>query len=310
MDPEDRRIKDVLFLTCESFKIVGIEEAEKEAVFLISHYVGCKPAKLRLKGEDVITEAQYRNLSYAIRRRFKYEPIQYIIGEQEFYGHKFKVRPGVLIPRPETELLVDEVKGALKDARKKGRPPLILDLCTGSGALAVTLAKEISKAALIATDISKDAIEIAKENASSLGVSKRIEFLSGDLFGALKDYKPNTKIKKGFELDGDSLKGAFDFIVSNPPYVSTSEYKELSPEIKDHEPKEALVAGPDGLKYIKKIVKGASTWLKPGGMLMIEVGFDHAKDVKALIKETGSFKGIKHSNDLQRIARVVKATLS
>ena len=172
MDPEQRTIKDVLFLTCESFKIVGIEEAEKEAAFLISHFVGCKPAKLRLKGDDVITEAQYRNLSYAIRRRFKHVPIQYITGEQEFYGHSFKVRTGVLIPRPETELLVDEVKAALKDARGKGRPPLILDLCTGSGALAVTLAKEIKGAALIATDISEAAIEIAKENAESLWVSK------------------------------------------------------------------------------------------------------------------------------------------
>lgn len=310
MDPEERRIKDVLFLTCESFKIVGIEEAEKEAAFLISHFVGCKPAKLRLKGEDVITEDQYRDLSYAIRRRFKHVPLQYIIGEQEFYGHAFKVRPGVLIPRPETELLVDEVKGVLKDVRDKGHPPLILDLCTGSGALAVTLSKEISKARLFATDISEDAIEVARENADSLGVSKNIEFLIGDLFGALKDFKPDAKLKKELELDDDSLKGAFDFIVSNPPYVRTSEYKELSTEIKDHEPKEALVAGPDGLKYIKKIVKGASAWLKPGGMLMIEVGFDHANDVKALIKETGSFKGIKHSNDLQRIARVVKASLA
>lgn len=310
MDPEERRIKDVLFLTCESFKYVGIEEAEKEAAFLISHFIGCKPAKLRLKGEDVITEAQYRNLSYAIRRRFKHVPLQYITGEQEFYGHAFKVKSGVLIPRPETELLVDEVKAALKDARGKARPPFILDLCTGSGALAITLAKEIKKAALIATDISETALEVAKENAASLGVSKRIEFLEGDLFGALKDYKPNAKIKKEFELTENSLKGAFDYIVSNPPYISTAEYKELAPEIREHEPKEALIAGPDGLKYIKKIVKGASAWLKPGGMLMVEVGFDHANEVKDLIKETGSFKGIKHSNDLQRIARVVKATLS
>ncbi|MBE9532018.1 MAG: peptide chain release factor N(5)-glutamine methyltransferase [Proteobacteria bacterium] len=308
MNPNERKVRDILFLTRESFRVAEIEDPEREAAFLISHYINCKPVELSLKGDEFISEEQYRDLSYAIRRRFRHEPSQYIIGEQEFYGYTFKVRPGVLIPRPETELLVDEVKKSL-NAKKKDAPPVpfILDLCTGSGALALALANELPSSRLIATDISRAALGIANENALSLGLSKRVGFLLGDLYAALKEYSPDAGLKDEISLTSDSLEGSFDYIVSNPPYVSTSEYKVLASEIKDYEPKEALVAGPDGLKFIKKVVLGAAEWLKPGGTLMIEIGFDHSRAVKTLIKETGSFTAIELAPDLSGIARVVTA---
>ena len=296
-------------MTRESFRVAEIEEPELEAAFLIAHYIGCRPVELPLKSEELISEDQYRDLSYAIRRRFRHEPSQYITGEQEFYGYPFMVRPGVLIPRPETELLVDEVKKSLKSGKKIKSPPLILDLCTGSGAIAVTIAKEISGAHVVATDISKAAIGVANENAEALGVFARVEFLEGDLYAALAGRKPEEKLKEEHSLPGDSFEGAFDFILSNPPYVSTMEYKGLSPEIREYEPKEALIAGPDGLKFIKRIIKDAAGWLRPGGTLMIEIGFDHAKAVKALTREAGSFKAIKLVADLSGIDRVVKASL-
>ncbi len=313
MNPEQRKVSDIFFLTRESFRVAEIEHPEIEAAFLISHYINCRPVELSLKGDDFITEEQYRDLSYAIRRRFRHEPSQYITGVQEFYGYTFKVRPGVLIPRPETELLVDEVKKSVKEKKKKGRPPLtpppmmILDLCTGSGALALALAKEIPTARLFATDISKAALGVANENAIALGLSKRVGFFEGDLYGAIKGYSPDAGLKEELGFSEDSLEGKFDYIVSNPPYVSTSEYKTLASEIKDYEPKEALVAGPDGLKFIKKVVSGAAEWLKPGGMLMIEIGFDHAKAMKSLIKESGSFTARELVRDLSGIERVVTA---
>ena len=309
MYPEERKVSDILFLTKESFRVAEIEDPDLEAAFLISHYINCKPVELSLKGDEFITEEQYRELSYAIRRRFRHEPSQYITGVQEFYGYSFKVRPGVLIPRPETELLIDEVKRSLKGkkAKERSQVPFILDLCSGSGAVALALAKEIPTARLIATDISKAALGVASENASALGLSKRVSFLEGDLYGALNDFSPDAQFIDDLGLQGDSLVGAFDYIVSNPPYVSTSEYKELASEIRDYEPKEALVAGPDGLKFIKKVVKDAADWLKPGGMLMIEIGFDHAKVAKALIKESGSFTAIELASDLSGIERVIMA---
>lgn len=307
MIPEERKISDILFLTRESFRVAEIENPELEAAFLVAHYLNCAPVELPLKVDEFMTEEQFRDLSYAIRRRFRHEPSQYITGEQEFYGYLFKVRPGVLIPRPETELLVDEVKKVVKKKKGKSRPVLILDICTGSGAVASSIAKEIFEANIIATDISRAALGIAKENAAALGVSNRIEFLIGDLYSALKGFAPDEDYIKKFKLPDDSLEGCFDFVLSNPPYVSTSEYKGLASEIKDYEPKEALVAGPDGLKFIKKIIKGAPDFLRPGGVLMIEIGFDHAKVVKALVKETGAFEAIKLIPDLSGIDRVIKA---
>jgi release factor glutamine methyltransferase len=307
--PEERKIKDILFLTCESLKVAEIEDADKEAEFLVAHYAGCTPAELRLDGDRRLDEEQFRDLSYALRRRYRHEPAQYIVGEQEFYGHRFKVGPGVLIPRPETEALVDELLKYFEADPKNKRAPLILDLCTGSGALAVTLAKEIPWARLIATDISKAAIKTAEENAAILGVEEAIEFLVGDLFDAIKDFKPGATLVKESELPGKTLDGAFDFVVSNPPYVSTSEFKGLAMEIKDYEPEEALVAGEDGLKYIKKIINGAPEYLRPGAMLLFEIGFGQAPAVKMLFKDSGRYGKVKVKKDLSGIERVVSARL-
>ncbi len=309
MVPEERKIKDILFLTRESLKVAEIEDADKEAEFLVAHYAGCTLAELRLNGDERLDEEQFRDLSYALRRRFRHEPAQYIVGEQEFYGHSFKVGPGVLIPRPETEALVDAVLKYFEADPKDKRAPLILDLCTGSGALAVTLAKEIAGARFIATDISKAAIEIAEENAAMLGVEDAIEFLVGDLFGAIKDFKPGAALVNESGIAGKTLENAFDFVVSNPPYVTDSEFKGLAMEIKDYEPREALVAGEDGLKYIKEIINGTPEYLRPGGMLLLEIGFGQAKAVKGLFKESGRFGKIKVKKDLSGIERVVSATL-
>ncbi len=204
---------------------------------------------------------------------------------------------------------MDVVLKNFKAEPKDKRAPLILDLCTGSGAVAVAIAKEIPWGRFIATDISRAAINIAEENAEALGVGDHVEFLEGDLFDAIKDFKPTAALISEAEIPGETLEGAFDFVLSNPPYVTTSEFKGLALEIRDHEPKEALVAGADGLKYIKKIIKGAPKYLRPGGMIALEIGFSQAGAVKELFKDSGRFEKVKVKKDLSGIERVVSARL-
>ena len=218
-----------------------------------------------------------------VARRVRREPMAYIRGTQEFYGREFLVGPGVLIPRPETELIVDEAKAAAMGRRT----PRIADIGTGSGCLAVTLALELPSAQVTATDISADALTIARGNAAAHQVAGRVSFVE-------------TSYLTG-------IAGAFDVIVSNPPYVRDIDAPTLAPEVRDHEPREALFGGDDGLRDIRAIVQSATTALKPGGVLVMEIGMGQAKAVTGVLTAAGLGAELTLRHDLQGIPRVAVA---
>ena len=214
-------------------------------------------------------------------------PLAQVVGEKEFWSLPFKVTPGVLIPRPETELLVEKVI-ELSSRRKE----LIVDIGTGAGNIAVSLAKELPKAQILATDISPEVLKIARLNASLHKVTS-IAFLKGNLFSALRELR---------------LEGQCDFIVSNPPYVQEDQWETLHDDIRLHEPKKALVSGKTGLEIIEKLVSGALKFLKQGGYLCMEMGFGQQDDVLNLFGN--GWVGVDYFKDLNGIPRLITAQKS
>jgi release factor glutamine methyltransferase len=240
-----------------------------------------------------------------VARRAAGEPPQYITGRTEFMGLDIKVTPATLIPRPETEQLVEEVVELVTGKGNGGAEVRILDLCTGSGCIAVAVADGLLLATITATDLSEEALEVAKENAEHNGVAERIEFLQGDLFKAL-ERDASTGHSSGFS-SGFNSNDYFDFILSNPPYIASGELNDLQPEVAEHEPRSALDGGPDGLDAIRRIVKEAPKYLKPGGRLIMEIGFGEAEAVKELLKSSGRYADFEIKEDLNGIERMVVA---
>lgn len=253
---------------------------------LLRHVLGRDRAWLFAHYSDNLATEHQRLFERLIGRRNTREPIQYIVGRQEFWGRDFIVSSGVLIPRPETELVVET--GITRAAGMK--TPLILDLCTGSGCIAISMAAELRDARIFATDISDKALTIAQENARRLGVSDRIRFFKGDLFGPFE------------ELD---IRGHVDMIVSNPPYVPSSELETLQPEVRDFEPRTALVAGPEGTEIHERIISAASEYLRRGGWLIMEMGLGQSDPLRGMAERTGAFSSVSVLKDLAGIDRVI-----
>jgi len=280
-------VSDLVLWAEKNLKENTIDGAEKEAVFLVSSLLKIKPSGLAASSKKKISSTELSVLKQWIDRRIGREPLQYILGEAEFWGLTFKVGPDVLIPRPETEHLVSEGIKILK-----GRPaPLILDLCTGSGCVAVSFAREFPGARVFAADISAPALAVARENAVINGVEERIRFFKGNLFGALAALSPE----------------GFDLIVSNPPYVKSSEVKKLEPEISLYEPVTSLDGGKDGLDFITKIINEAPRYLKPDGVLLVEIGYGQSDAVRSIAGGIEGFKGFEIIRDYSGIERVFKA---
>jgi release factor glutamine methyltransferase len=263
----------------------GIEssEAGRDAALLARHVLGYDRASMYVHHGDEVTADFVAQFDAVIERRARREPVAYIRGVQEFWNRDFIVTPAVLIPRPETELIVEELFGRLPlDA--PALPRRIADIGTGSGCLAVTVAAERPYVEVIATDISEAALSVAHQNAARYGVSDRIAFRqSAYLIGA---------------------EGKFDFILSNPPYVTDAEYQELAPEVREYEPASALVAGEDGFRDIRQIIALGTKYLTPGGTMLIELGYQHADAVVDLIASFPALRLAEISNDLQNIPRV------
>lgn len=213
-------------------------------------------------------------------------PVQYITGEAEFMGLDFDVNPSVLIPRPETEILVERVLTLIE--REGIEEPRILELGTGSGAIAVSLTKLNPSCKITASDVSEEALEVARENAVVNGIGERIKFIYSDLFERIPD------------------KGKFDLVISNPPYIPTEDYDSLPLEVKS-EPRLALDGGPKGLEFYKKIIPGAAKRLKRGGFLVLEMGFGQSSAVKDMIEEAGSYISAEPLKDYNEIDRVIFA---
>ena len=223
-----------------------------------------------------------------IQRRLAGEPIQYITGEQEFYGLPFSVSPAVLVPRPETELLVEQVvEWARGQAGAVTPAPHLVDVGTGSGAIAVALARELPQAAITACDLSDAALSVARANAARNGVGCRIRFLCGDLLAP---------------VEGET----FDIVVSNPPYVAEAGRESLAAEVREHEPPVALFAGEDGLGIYRRLIPAAHAALAAGGLLALELGYGQDEAVTQLLSAAG-FEAVTIARDLQNIFRVALA---
>ena len=256
-------------------------DARRDAELLLLHQLGITRAQLLADPTRELTPSQLAAYETAITRRLANEPVQYITGTQEFYGLPFHVTPAVLIPRPETELLVEAVLKRLP----RNDYLLIADIGTGSGILAITLALHLPHAKITATDISPEALTIARQNAETHHVADRIHFIESDLLSAV----PRVP---------------FDAIVSNPPYVPTADRETLHPQVRDHEPATALFAGPTGLDIYSRLIPQAHAALTPGGLLALEIGHGQSEAIRQLL--TG-WQDISILNDLQQIPRTALA---
>lgn len=268
-------------------------DARRDAELLLCRTAQKDRAWLLARMQAAADPAILATFDKAVERRSRREPLQYITGVQEFWGLEFSVTPDVLVPRPETELVVEQ---ALRIIRTGGiKTPLIIDLCTGSGCIAACLAKEVPDARVFATDVSPKALGVARENARRHSVSERIRFLEGDLFAPLD------------ELD---IRGRVDVITTNPPYVGLGDRAALQPEVRDFEPPQALFAGPVGTEIIEQIVSISPSFLRPGGSLIMEIGFGQADAVKKIIEADGRYHDIEIRKDLAGIERVIVAKTS
>jgi release factor glutamine methyltransferase len=257
------------------------EDAKQEARLLLAKAWQKEAWKVILESKEIIDEATWEQYVFFIKKRGSFTPLHYLLEEKEFMSLPFKVSPAVLIPRWDTEILVEE---AIKLLRERDNPR-ILDLGTGSGAIAVSLAYYLPNASVVATDISARAIEVARENAEKLGVEKRIQFLIGNLFTPLS---PREK---------------FDLIASNPPYLNAEEIQELSPEVQQ-EPRIALAGGQDGLVYYRGIAVKARDYLALSGHLLLEIGWQQAISVVGILQDNG-WGPLRIVRDLEGRDRVV-----
>jgi release factor glutamine methyltransferase len=265
----DWTIGKLIEWTRSFFEKKGIPQPRLEAEILLAHVLGIERIDLYMRYEQSADEAQRAAFRDLVRRRAEREPTRYLTGGCEFMSLAMKVTPACLIPRPETELLVEEVlrlagaprrpatAAAVEASSAQAPAPLsVIDLCTGCGCIAVSLAVNLPHARVTATDISAEALEVARINAEAHGVAERVTLLQGDL------YEP---------LDAADVQPA-DFLVANPPYVPEADWAGLEPEIREHEPRTALVSGPAGTEIVARILKGAPAYLRPGGWLLVEIG--------------------------------------
>jgi release factor glutamine methyltransferase len=257
-----------------------------EAKIILLKSLGISEESFYTSSNRSLSRPQKLTYLRMISKRIKGMPLAYVIEEKEFWSIPFRVCPGVLIPRPETELLVEKV---LEHSSR--RKELIVDLGTGSGNVAVSLAKELSQAEIVATDVSEKALDVASANAARQKISS-IRFEKGSLFEPLE--KPGLQKK-------------CDILVSNPPYVSESEWQTLPDDVCIYEPKEALVAGPTGLEFISRLIKGAPAFLKPRGYLCLEIGYGQKQ--KALSLFDDDWNSVRCFDDLSGIPRVIAAQL-
>ncbi len=263
----------------------GSGTARLDAEVLLAHILGVERVWLYTHPEALLSDTDRRQYCRLVQARAGRTPLQYLTQRQEFMGLEFAVLPGVLIPRPETELLVEVLL-----ERVKGRPaPALADIGTGSGAIAVSLAHYLPHSRILAVDISPAALAVARKNAARHGVSDRITFLSGDLLAPLAD------------LD---LAGGLDAIAANPPYIPSGDIAGLSPEVREHEPRLALDGGPDGLDNYRRLIPAAGALLRAGGWLAFEVGAGQAAAVADLMQAAG-YRQVERHQDLAGWERVV-----
>jgi release factor glutamine methyltransferase len=279
------RLVDILNKIEDQLKKCHVPTPRLDAEVLVGYYVKKDRAALYRNGDYCPTDKEIEGLRTGVAQRINGEPIAYITGIKEFFSLEFEVNHHVLIPRPETEILVEEIVRLIgNETLRRGN---VLEIGTGSGAISIALATELTQFHFFAGDISQEALSIAKRNAQNHDVAERIFFFCGNLFEPLSEQ--------------------FDIIVSNPPYISDEEFKNISHEIRNYEPGEALIAGPDGTEFHQKLIGNGSRHLRKGGWLIMEMGYGQWKTVERLLRESQKYDYIGFRYDYAGIERVAKA---
>jgi release factor glutamine methyltransferase len=282
-------IQRLLNWITEHFTEKGIDSPRLSAELLLSNVLAMERIELYTQFDKPVAKEQLDRLHDLVKRAGQNEPICYLTGKTEFYSLQLEVSPDCMIPRPETELLVER---AIEFLRRRIGPQFVYDLCTGCGCIAVAIAKNFADARIIATDISDASLNVAAKNIEKYQLKDRITILCGDLFEPLVP-----------QLDVDK----FDLIVCNPPYVSTAEYEKLDKGVKDYEPRLALFAGDDGLDVYRKIIHKVDRFLRPDGALMLEIGYAQGPVIKELLEQAGAFAQIKIEKDFRDNDRIATA---
>ena len=282
-------ILELIRWTDERFKKEGLSTPRLDAEVLLAETLRLDRVGLYTHFDQPLHRAELSLFKKMIQRRLKREPLAYIVGRKEFWSLEFKVTPAVLIPRPETEILVAEAIKLLPARGEKQENLCILEIGTGSGAISIALARELPFASIVATDLSATALSIAEENAKQNEVQERIHFLLGDLFRPLE---PGCR---------------FDLVVTNPPYIPHDHFSSLEPEVRDYEPRIALDGGKDGLDFFRRALPKVDSFLSPGGWVLAEIGAGQDQEVRRIAAKNSELDSFDFVADLAGIKRVFKA---
>jgi release factor glutamine methyltransferase len=286
--PPEWTIIKLLKWATSYFRSHDIESPRASAEILLAHALNLQRIDLYLRYDQPLDGDELNGFKVLLKRRVKREPVAYIVGQKGFWSIDLKVTGDVLIPRPETECLVEKALDALSGT-STAAGQRVLELGTGSGAVILALAFQQPDPVYFASDASLNAIGIARANAGRLHLEEHIRFFGGDWFAAL-----------------DPESGCFDLILSNPPYIKSAEMENLQPEILNYEPVHALDGGPDGLSSLRRIIEHAHQYLKPGGMLMVEIGHDQQADVHRIMQQCGHYDRFTCTQDYSGLDRVVQ----
>ncbi len=286
--PELKTVGALVVWARQSLVQAGVSNGAQEAVWLLEHALALRSHQLVSQTDRLVSPDVRARIEALVARRVAREPLQYLLGTQEFCGLEFSVSPAVLIPRPETELLIQYIVGhvhALSEAT-------IVDVGTGSGCVAITLAARLKGRRILAIDRSPEALEVAQRNAVRHAVRDRIEWLEGDLLAPLRERQVADTI---------------DVIVSNPPYISESDWAGLEPEVRVFEPRMALIGGTQGTEFHERLLRESREFLAPGGLLIMEIGVGQAATVRQFAEQIGGYTALRIIEDAAGIERVVIA---
>lgn len=285
---ESRTIEALVVWVRRTLEQAGVETAAQESRWLVAHALGLESHHLASKAQEPVSAEQWAHAVSLASRRAAREPLQYILGTQEFCGLEFQVSPAVLIPRPETEVLVQEAVRAV-DLDKES---VLVDVGTGSGCVAVALATILENARIVAVDRSPQALAVAKGNAERHAVAEKIEWMESDLLSALRER---------------GMAGMVDIIVSNPPYIAEADWAGLQPEVREFEPRSALFSGPTGTEFHERLLCESKEFLVPGGTLVMEIGQGQCAAVRQMAERIGGYAPLRVVEDEAGIERVVIA---
>jgi release factor glutamine methyltransferase len=282
----------------EAFAKKRLDSPRLSAEIILAYVLGCQRLKLYLEVDRPASADERERLRELVSRALNHEPVQYLVGEGWFFGLPFAVDRRVLVPRPATETIVEHVLQhcrAASGGKTLGENLLVADLCTGSGCIAIALLKNLPLARAAAGDLSADALDVARTNAARHAVADRLDLLQGDLFCAF-DAHPVI-----------SRRHSLDYLVSNPPYIPDDEWGAVEANVKDHEPHLALRGGPDGLDLVRPIMQQGPEFLKPGGLMLVEVAASRAEDAAALAAANPLLENVRILKDFEGLNRVIVA---